>query len=363
MNDTNNKNNENASAERRPEEMLAEADIKTWRNFTKGALLVWPTSVCIYAKPSFWKSRSLQAEFNNDTINSFKLGGDNAQVLLLNIIGQDGNKDKDESIIINDAASAQQILLTLRKTLGLLDEKSREERKKEDEEQQKKALEQQKKVLEQQRQQLAESYIQYVWSSAGALHMVINSVYVIITALSRGNWETAKGQFAALWRETDLLQEHDGFAMTAALQKLREAFDAADGPYITTCCAVYVERLFDQCLREKQTDYKWIDTLMERSLRPSRFQLTYWLLFEVLYREMILDGGIEDWLLVDQCISKMRSLIPVLDDSFGVKTADCMAQLAEASAKRDSSLLIRYSGDLEIRLGASSSSRWCREVK
>jgi hypothetical protein len=354
MNDTNNKNIENASEERRPEEVLAEADIKIWRNFTKGTLLVWPTSVGIYAKPSFWKSRSLQAEFSNDTINSFKLDGDPAQVLLLNIIGQDVYKD--ESIIINDAASAQQILLTLRKTLGPLDEKSRVERKKEEEEQQRRAI-------EQKRQQLNESYIQYVWSSAGALHMVINSVYIIITALSRGNWETAKGQFASLWRETDILQEHDGFAMTASLQKLREAFDAADGPYITTCCAVYVERLFDQCLKEKQTDYKWDDNLMEKSLRPSRFQLTYWLLFEILYREMILDGGIEDWLLVNQCISKMRSLIPVLDDSFGVKTADCMAQLAEASEKRDSSLLIRHSGELEIRLGASSSSRWCREVK
>jgi hypothetical protein len=354
MNDTNNKNIENASEERRSEEVLAEADIKTWRNFTKGTLLVWPTSVGIYAKPSFWKSRSLQAEFSNDTINSFKLDGDPAQVLMLNIIGQDVNKD--ESIIINDAASAQQILLTLRKTLGPLDEKSRVERKKEEEEQQRKAL-------EQRRQQINESYIQYVWSSAGALHMVINSVYIIITALSRGNWETAKGQFASLWRETDILQEHDGFAMTASLQKLREAFDATDGPYITTCCAVYVERLFDQCQKEKQTDYKWDDNLMEKSLRPSRFQLTYWLLFEVLYREMILDSGIEDWLLVDQCISKMRSLIPVLDDSFGVKTADCMAQLAEASAKRDSSLLVRHSGDLEIRLSASSSSHWRREVK
>jgi len=354
MNDANNTNSENAAAEQSPGEMLAEAEIKSWKNFPKGMLQVWPTCVRIYAKTSFWKTRSLQAEFGNDTINSFKVDGDPAPVLLLNIIGQDG--PDDEAIMISDTASAQQILLTLRKTLGPLDEKSRLQRKQDEEEQLKKAREQQRKKLN-------DSYIQYVWSSAGTLHIVINSVYIIITALSRGNWETAKGEFASLWRETDLLQQHDGFAMSAALQKMREAFDAADGPYITTSCAVYVERLFDQCLKERQTDYKWDDVTMEKSLRPSRFQLSYWLLFVVFYREMILNYGIEDWPSVDQAIAKMRALGPVLDDGFGIKTADCTAQLAEAAAKRDSSLLMSLSGELEVRLGASSSSRWYREVK
>ena len=354
MNDIESPDNENAEAERYEEEMLAEADIKSWRNFTKGKLQVWPTSVCIYAKSSFWKSRSLQAEFTNETINSFKIDGNPPQVLVLNIVGADGSKN--ETITINDIVSAQQILLTLRKILGSLDEKSREERRQEE-------AEQQKQELERQRKQLNESYVQYVWSSAGALHKVIGSIYLIIEALSREDWETAKGQFASLWRETDLLQEHNGFVMSQALQNMREAFEVGDGPTTTNSCASYVAELFDQCLKVKKTDYGWVDFFMEQSLRPSRFQLSYWLLFEVLYRETILDCGIQDWLSADQALSKMRSLSPVLADSFGVKTADCVAQLTEASAIRDSSLLIRQSGELEIRLGASFSSHWYREVK
>ena len=340
--------------ERHAEEILVEADIKCWRNCTKGKLQVWPTSVCIYAKSSFWKARSLQAEFNNDTINSFKVEGNPAQALVLNIIEADGSKN--ETITINDTVSAQEILLALRKTCGLLDEKSRDERKQEEEEQQ-------KKELERQRKQLDETYVQYVWSSAGAIHMVINSIYLIIAALSQEDWETAKGHLASLWRETDLLQEHGGFAISESLQNLRAAFEAGDGPNTTNSCASYVARLFDQCRNEKPTDHGWVDILMEKSLRPCRFQLSYWLLFETLYRETILDCGIQDWLLVDQALSKMRTLSPVLADGFGVKTADCIALLTEASTKRDSVLLIRHSGELEIRLGAASSSHWFREVK
>ena len=354
MNDTKGKASGSDAAERHQEAIIAEAVFKSWRNFKKGTLQILPTSVCIYAKSAFWKAPSLQAKFTNDTIDSFGMEGNPAQEVVLNLNTADGYIK--ETITINGISPAQQILLALRKTLGPLDEKSRKARKQEEEELQ-------RKESERQRQLLIESYIRYVWSSAGALHLVTKSVYIIIAALSRGDWETAKGQFASLWRETDLLQEHRGFNIKDTLQDMRKAFEAENGPDTITSCSAYINSLFNQCLQEKLTDCGWDDALMEKSFRPSRFQLTYWLLFEALYREAILDCGIEDWLSVEQAISKMRSLSPVLADSFSVKTADCVAQLADASAKRDSSLLLRYSGELEIRLGATSTSPWYREVK
>ena len=336
------------------EELLTEADIISWKNFKQGILQVWPTSVCIYAKSAFWKGRSLQAEFKNDTIDSFCIEGNPAQVVALNLNLEEG--DIKETIMVKGIDSAKEILLALRKTLGPLDEKSRKQRKIEEEELQ-------RQELERQRKQLIESYLQYVWSISGAMHLVIKSIYIIIAALSREDWDTAKGQFASLWRETDLLQEHRGFDMVFVLQDIRKAFEAENGPDTTNCCAAYLKQLFEQCLQEKPTDYRWEDALMEKSFRPSRFQLSYWLLFESLYREVILDCDIEDWLSVDQSLSKMRTLSPVLVDSFGVNTAECIKQLTDASLKRDSTLLLRYAGELEICLGASSSSHWSREVK
>jgi hypothetical protein len=354
MSDAKRKVGSSNSAEIIEEETLAEAFIKSWRNFKQGTLKVWPTSVSFYAKSSFWKPSSLQAEFKNETINSFRVEGSPDKVLIFNIISEEG--ETNEALIFKDDASIQEITTALRKTLGPLDEKSIQERKREEEELQ-------RQEAERRRKQLVESYLQYVWSSAGAIHLVTKSIYIIIAALSKEDWDTAKDQFAALWRETDLLQAHHGFDMASALQGLRSAFEAGNGPDTTNSCAAYIERLFDQCLTQKLTDGGWDEPLMGRTLRPSRFQLTYWLLFQALYREAILDCGIEDWLLVDQSISKMRVLSPVLIDSFGVSTADCVAKLAEASSKRDYSQLLQCAIDFESRLTASSSSHWSREVK
>jgi len=354
MSDPESKAVSNDSPETIEEEIIAESAIKSWRNFKKGTLKVWPTSVSVYAKSSFWKASSLQAEFKNETINSFRIEGNPDKILIFNIFSAEG--ETNEVFTFKDDASIQQMVTVLRKTLGPLDEKSIQERKREEEELQ-------RQEAERLRKQLIESYLRYVWSSAGAIHLVTKSIYIIIAALSKEDWDTAKGQFAALWRETDLLQAHHGFDMASALQGLRSAFEAGNGPDTTNSCAAYIERLFDQCLTEKLTDGGWDEPLMEVRLRPSRFQLSYWLLFQALYREAMLDCGIEDWLLVDQSLSKMRVLSPILIDSFGVSTEDCVTKLVEASSKRESSLFLRYAVDLESRLAASSSSHWSREVK
>ena len=331
------------------EKPLFEARLASWRGNRGGIVAVFPDSIEVWTKRTWFRRPSLETQFGTSTVDSFKIEGTLQEILVLS------TSAGDQGFSFANPADARGLCNVLRAQLGPLDEVSKTEMRRNEEER----LERER---ERERTAKIQAYPVWFWSVTNDYVALARGAYRIVSLLRVQDWKEAKSEYSAMWQRAESLEHAIGVVLISNLEELGKACSELDGPAAVRKCSSFLAALAATSTEIAPHKSPLKEDEMRELIHPNWYHLRFFLLFSCLNREVTLAAEMGDWASVEASLSKMGTLTGVLSSVFLAPVGEQVDGLSDATKRRDNEALQKRSGTLDDFLVSSMNAVSYREV-